>query len=86
VGNPECRYTRAYMHTCVFTHAFACSLSRALVNQSETTRMHILKHENTRAHAYKQDANGAVRLFRPDMNMKRFKTSCARLSLPAFEV
>ena len=34
--------------------------------------------------AYK-DESGAVRLFRPDMNMKRFKTSCERLSLPVFE-
>jgi len=34
--------------------------------------------------AYK-DEKGAVRLFRPDMNMKRFKTSCERLSLPLFD-
>lgn len=34
--------------------------------------------------AYK-DEQGKVRLFRPDMNMKRFKTSCERLSLPMFE-
>jgi branched-chain amino acid aminotransferase len=31
--------------------------------------------------AYK-DIQGRVRLFRPDMNMKRFKRSCARLALP----
>jgi branched-chain amino acid aminotransferase len=34
--------------------------------------------------AYK-DEKGRVRLFRPDMNMKRFKTSCQRLSLPTFD-
>ncbi|CAG8450792.1 18579_t:CDS:2 [Acaulospora morrowiae] len=33
--------------------------------------------------AYK-DKNGKIRLFRPDMNMKRFKKSAARISLPDF--
>ena len=31
--------------------------------------------------AYK-DKDGNIRLFRPDMNMKRFKKSAARISLP----
>lgn len=34
--------------------------------------------------AYK-DVNGKVRLFRPDMNMKRMNTSAARIALPTFE-
>ncbi|PWN52947.1 branched-chain amino acid aminotransferase II [Violaceomyces palustris] len=34
--------------------------------------------------AYK-DVNGKVRLFRPDMNMKRMNTSADRLALPTFE-
>lgn len=34
--------------------------------------------------AYK-DINGQVRLFRPDMNMKRMNTSAARIALPTFE-
>lgn len=33
--------------------------------------------------AYK-DASGAVRLFRPDMNMARFNKSAARIALPTF--
>ncbi|CAI2166698.1 17441_t:CDS:2 [Funneliformis geosporum] len=33
--------------------------------------------------AYK-DRNGKIRLFRPDMNMKRFKKSAARITLPDF--
>jgi len=31
------------------------------------------------------DAEGGVRLFRPDMNMKRLNTSCERLFLPNFD-
>jgi len=31
------------------------------------------------------DAEGGVRLFRPDMNMKRMNTSCERLFLPQFD-
>lgn len=34
--------------------------------------------------AYRDPAGGA-RLFRPDMNMARFNTSCERLFLPAFD-
>ncbi|KAJ1020878.1 hypothetical protein NDA18_005726 [Ustilago nuda] len=34
--------------------------------------------------AYK-DVNGKVRLFRPDMNMKRMNTSASRIALPTFE-
>lgn len=34
--------------------------------------------------AYK-DKNGQVRLFRPDMNMKRLNRSVARIALPTFE-
>ncbi|PWY99367.1 branched-chain amino acid aminotransferase II [Testicularia cyperi] len=34
--------------------------------------------------AYK-DVNGKIRLFRPDMNMKRMNTSAARIALPTFE-
>ncbi|SNX86645.1 probable BAT1- branched chain amino acid aminotransferase, mitochondrial [Melanopsichium pennsylvanicum] len=34
--------------------------------------------------AYK-DVNGNVRLFRPDMNMKRMNTSAARIALPTFQ-
>lgn len=34
--------------------------------------------------AYK-DAKGAIRLFRPDMNMARFRRSCERLALPSFD-
>ncbi|CAG8432839.1 7327_t:CDS:2 [Diversispora eburnea] len=33
--------------------------------------------------AYK-DKNGKIRLFRPEMNMKRFQRSAARISLPSF--
>jgi branched-chain amino acid aminotransferase len=32
-----------------------------------------------------KDANGDLRLFRPMENMKRFETSCERLSLPKFD-
>jgi branched-chain amino acid aminotransferase len=31
------------------------------------------------------DAEGRVRLFRPDMNAKRMQTSCKRISLPSFD-
>jgi len=34
--------------------------------------------------AYK-DSDGNIRLFRPDMNMKRFQDSCQRLALPTFD-
>eukprot|EP00291_Cryptomonas_curvata_P012767 CAMPEP_0172190546 /NCGR_PEP_ID=MMETSP1050-20130122/23177_1 /TAXON_ID=233186 /ORGANISM="Cryptomonas curvata, Strain CCAP979/52" /LENGTH=275 /DNA_ID=CAMNT_0012865439 /DNA_START=152 /DNA_END=976 /DNA_ORIENTATION=+ len=34
--------------------------------------------------AYK-DSAGNIRLFRPDLNMRRFNDSCTRLSLPAFD-
>ena len=34
--------------------------------------------------AYK-DVNGNIRLFRPDMNMKRMNTSAARIALPTFD-
>ncbi|KAJ3330714.1 branched-chain-amino-acid aminotransferase [Blyttiomyces sp. JEL0837] len=34
--------------------------------------------------AYK-DKNGKIRMFRPDMNMKRLLRSCERLTLPSFE-
>lgn len=33
--------------------------------------------------AYK-DSKGNIRLFRPDLNMKRFNDSCHRLALPCF--
>lgn len=33
-----------------------------------------------------RDAAGVLRLFRPDMNMRRFNKSAARLSLPTFDV
>ncbi len=33
--------------------------------------------------AYK-DKNNDIRLFRPEMNIKRFKKSCERLALPSF--
>ena len=31
-----------------------------------------------------KDKNDQVRLFRPDMNMKRFNLSCDRLEFPTF--
>src|SRR5208282_2691291 len=34
--------------------------------------------------AYKDD-KGQIRLFRPDKNMARFNSSCARIALPTFE-
>ena len=34
--------------------------------------------------AYK-DKQGLIRLFRPDMNMKRLGKSCKRLALPSFD-
>ena len=32
-----------------------------------------------------RDKSGAMRLFRPDMNVNRFYKSCKRLTLPTFE-
>lgn len=32
------------------------------------------------------DANGEIRLFRPDMNMKRLNSSMKRLLLPQFDI
>ena len=35
--------------------------------------------------AYKSPSDGSLRLFRPDKNMTRFNSSCARIALPSFD-